>query len=130
MTSHEYETHLASIFWQETRGRVFVRDRGRCQRCRKRRATQVHHWTYKRLGDERLNDLVAFCRSCHDAVGIARSGQLALPIKVDGRNYLDPRLAHPAYKRYAEVQYVDAGVAQLARYARKAQDDGGASIMP
>ncbi|HEY7195460.1 MAG TPA: hypothetical protein VH439_17085 [Gemmatimonadales bacterium] len=36
-------------------------------RCR-HRATQVHHKTYERLGDERMEDLVACCRSCHRAV--------------------------------------------------------------
>jgi 5-methylcytosine-specific restriction endonuclease McrA len=30
------------------------------------RAVEVHHLTYERLGEERLTDLVALCRSCHE----------------------------------------------------------------
>jgi hypothetical protein len=36
-----------------------------CQLCRKRPYEQVHHNTYERLGDERLEDLDLSCKECH-----------------------------------------------------------------
>jgi len=58
-----YEEHLASPAWQELRQQVIERQDGRC-RCGAF-GTDVHHLTYQRLGDERLDDLELLCRPCH-----------------------------------------------------------------
>ena len=42
-----------------------------CRRCGKR-ATEVHHETYKRIYNEQLSDLTALCGNCHEA---AHSGK-------------------------------------------------------
>lgn len=60
-----YEAHLASPEWQDLRQRVMERCRGLCEGCRLRRAVQVHHLTYERLGNEMLFDLAAVCLICH-----------------------------------------------------------------
>lgn len=41
------------------------RSRGFCEDCGARRPLDVHHRTYKRIGNERPEDLVAVCRRCH-----------------------------------------------------------------
>jgi hypothetical protein len=63
-----YEQHLASPEWQALRQEVFARCRGECERCHHDNATQLHHLTYERLGDELLADLLGVCRGCHEAI--------------------------------------------------------------
>jgi hypothetical protein len=63
-----YEEHLSSPAWHELRRKVFARCAGVCEGCRDRRAVQVHHLTYARLGREMLFDLVAVCLECHDSI--------------------------------------------------------------
>jgi ribosomal protein L37E len=46
--------------------RVLERAEGRCERCGERRATQVHHLTYRRVGAEAFRDLLAICNACHE----------------------------------------------------------------
>lgn len=64
----KYEAHLESDKWHMIRRRVFARSRGDCEGCGLRKATQVHHLTYTRLGDEMLFDLVAICDECHEKI--------------------------------------------------------------
>jgi len=60
-----YADYLASDHWKDVRRRFWSSKLGqRCAGC-KGKPTQIHHRTYARLGDERLNDLVAVCRPCH-----------------------------------------------------------------
>ena len=39
-----------------------------CEKCGKRRATEVHHLTYLRVFNELPSDLMALCRQCHAEV--------------------------------------------------------------
>ena len=45
----------------QTKRRTIMKRAGYKCRKRGRRATQVHHETYKRIGRERLSDLTAVC---------------------------------------------------------------------
>lgn len=63
-----YERYLASDAWRDKRELVLRRAQNRCEGCRVAQATQVHHLTYVRVGQEMLFDLVAICRQCHDLV--------------------------------------------------------------
>lgn len=62
-----YNDYLRSAHWRETRARFWASRGGGClcDACLERRATQVHHRTYKRIGRERLKDLAAVCDRCH-----------------------------------------------------------------
>jgi hypothetical protein len=61
-----YADYLRSTHWLETRERILTRSGGVCERHKcKRRATQVHHKTYVRLGEELDSDLEALCVRCH-----------------------------------------------------------------
>ena len=68
-----YADYIRSPEWSATRSR-FLRSRlftGRCVVCGRRAPTfDVHHKTYRRLGHERLTDLQALCRRCHDRVHV------------------------------------------------------------
>lgn len=63
-----YSDYLQSPQWRALRRKVLARDKGRCQGCLEADATQVHHLTYDRVGNEMLFDLVAMCKNCHHFV--------------------------------------------------------------
>ncbi len=62
---YKYLLHLQSEYWKDIRLKVLERDSHTCQECKERSATEVHHLSYERLGNELLGDLLAVCRSCH-----------------------------------------------------------------
>lgn len=63
---HEaYDEYLASDKWARLREKVMTRSAGICEGCLGAPATEVHHLTYKHVGDELLWELVAVCRDCH-----------------------------------------------------------------
>jgi hypothetical protein len=61
-----YEKYLQTDEWLDRRRRVLVRAGNVCEGCRQAPATQVHHLTYKHVGNEFLWELVAICRACHE----------------------------------------------------------------
>lgn len=63
-----YETYMRSEEWALKRAQVFSSRKARCQACLGRDDLQVHHITYARLGDERMDDLVILCAHHHEAV--------------------------------------------------------------
>jgi 5-methylcytosine-specific restriction endonuclease McrA len=63
-----HEAHLQTPKWKALRHRVMARANGVCEGCGMAQATDVHHLTYVRLGDEMLFDLVAVCRNCHNKI--------------------------------------------------------------
>lgn len=65
--SPDYETYLQSPEWAATRLRAFRQAKRKCAGCGKR-AEQVHHRSYERLGHEDDRDLVAVCDGCHVAI--------------------------------------------------------------
>jgi len=61
----DYSSYMQSPKWQEIREiRLFV-DSNKCQSCGNGEQLQVHHITYKRLGNEDIDDLVTVCKQCH-----------------------------------------------------------------
>lgn len=62
-----YEDYLASPHWKALRVKFFRKHRvPPCSGCwRTHTALQLHHRHYKRLGHERMTDLVALCPDCH-----------------------------------------------------------------
>lgn len=64
----QYEEYLHSTEWRSKRALVLKRSSGECEGCGLSRATQVHHITYARLGNEMLFDLVAVCDECHERI--------------------------------------------------------------
>ncbi len=64
-----YSAYLNSEQWRALRDAVICRAYYRCEvgNC-PRPAAEVHHLTYERLYREKLTDLVAICRECHDSL--------------------------------------------------------------
>lgn len=62
----EYEAYLASELWAQRRSATIRAAKGVCQCCEHFPATQVHHITYERIGNERASDLMAVCTFCHE----------------------------------------------------------------
>jgi len=62
MPYHEY---LHTAHWQGVRRAALARADHRCQLCNSPTALQVHHRTYERRGNERDNDVIALCDTCH-----------------------------------------------------------------
>ena len=67
-----YHWYLGAAFWRERREFILERASHICERCRKRRATEVHHLTYIRtyirVFQELPSDLVALCKPCHTEI--------------------------------------------------------------
>jgi hypothetical protein len=64
--NEKYEKYLNSNEWKELRQRILNRDKYICQICKTNKAVQVHHLTYKRLGNEQDFDLISVCLPCHE----------------------------------------------------------------
>lgn len=62
----KYETYINSDAWKEKRKNILIRDNYICQICKTNKAVQVHHLTYKRLGNEQDFDLISVCLPCHE----------------------------------------------------------------
>ena len=64
--SRPYEERLQTKEWARTREQIFRRDGYRCRMCgRGNVQLNVHHCTYANYGEERLEDLITLCRTCH-----------------------------------------------------------------
>lgn len=61
-----YADYLNTPEWKHKRGLVFERCKRVCEGCRLKRATIVHHRTYKHIGSEFIFELVGVCEDCHD----------------------------------------------------------------
>jgi len=61
----QYRNYLTSPEWKQKRALVIDRENGLCQGCRQSPITEVHHSTYKTVGNELLFQLVGLCSPCH-----------------------------------------------------------------
>jgi hypothetical protein len=60
----EYERYIHSSQWRQTADKRLELDEHICCVCGGK-ATDVHHLTYDRFGNEAMDDLVSLCRKCH-----------------------------------------------------------------
>lgn len=63
-----YSRYRRSTHWRELRLKVLERDGYRCQGCKataQQKVLEVHHKTYRRVGRERMEDLITLCQRCH-----------------------------------------------------------------
>ena len=63
-----YAEYLKSEHWQRFRARIMLLSGYLCEICYAARCTEVHHVCYDRVGNERDDDVVAACRTCHKKV--------------------------------------------------------------
>jgi hypothetical protein len=62
----KYKAYLCSREWALLRNAVRARCGGKCERCGVNDMECVHHLTYARKYDERIEDLAGWCNACHD----------------------------------------------------------------
>lgn len=62
----KYAKYLAGPEWALKRRQVMHRCAGVCEGCGIADATEVHHLTYKHVGEEFLFELVGVCKPCHE----------------------------------------------------------------
>ena len=60
-----YRLYLKSPEWQEIRQQILRFWDYKCATCYSEYDLHVHHRTYKRVGNEELNDLIVLCENCH-----------------------------------------------------------------
>ncbi len=65
--SSEYARVMASPGWRRRRREAIRRAGHRCQECGARGPLDVHHLTYRDMGQERPWQLAALCPPCHQA---------------------------------------------------------------
>ena len=66
-----YESYIQSKDWRKVRERYFESNMPQvCFACslKKQSGFHLHHKTYKRLGKERLTDLMLLCPDCHTKI--------------------------------------------------------------
>ena len=67
-TKEDKKEYMTSFGWRMKREAVLRRDNSCCQSCGATERLEVHHITYKRLGNEDLGDLIVVCRNCHQKI--------------------------------------------------------------
>jgi 5-methylcytosine-specific restriction endonuclease McrA len=63
-----YKDYLKSFYWNDKvkAFKAHLNFKGVCPKCRKKRKSiDVHHRTYKNVGNEPFEDLVIMCSACH-----------------------------------------------------------------
>lgn len=67
----DYSTYLQTNHWKALRKKVYEKYNSECQRCHDSvtsESADVHHRSYKRLGNEKIEDLVLYCNKCHAVI--------------------------------------------------------------
>lgn len=64
----EHDEYLKTDDWKYKRELVLKRDNSICQSCLEKKATQVHHKSYRYWKNEPLFELVSVCCDCHDKI--------------------------------------------------------------
>ncbi len=68
--SFKYNEYRSTDTWKQKRKLVHERDNNICQICKQEKSTEIHHLTYKNIYNEKLEDLIAICHTCHKTVHI------------------------------------------------------------
>jgi len=61
-----YTEYLQTKHWKDIRKKALIRGNKKCRMCGSKENLQVHHNTYKNIGNERDEDLTVLCKECHE----------------------------------------------------------------
>jgi 5-methylcytosine-specific restriction endonuclease McrA len=85
---NRYNAYLSSPEWEARRQKVLARS-SICECCGEAKATQVHHLSYSRVGQEPLWDLRAVCRECHEILHSDRGDNYPVaPVMVSAAEWI------------------------------------------
>jgi len=62
-----YQDYLYSDIWIERR-ELMIKMVGKCELCGAINRLQVHHITYLNVGNEKKEDLMVVCKTCHTRI--------------------------------------------------------------
>lgn len=65
------DRYLNTIHWRKMRQKVYDKYKGICQKCGDSiylEDANIHHRTYKHMGNEEITDLILYCSSCHSKI--------------------------------------------------------------
>ncbi len=62
----DYRQYLETATWKARRAVALKAAKHRCEVCNSPDRLEVHHRTYRRLGEERDADLIVLCHGCHE----------------------------------------------------------------
>lgn len=60
-----YHKYLLSPKWRNIRTDILNERGHNCEKCGEKKNLQIHHLTYKNIFNEKPEDLMILCRSCH-----------------------------------------------------------------
>jgi hypothetical protein len=63
-----YTAYLLSPEWKAIRQIKLRQSSHKCEGCLNASRLQIHHLTYKRIGREKMSDLMVLCDNCHGQV--------------------------------------------------------------
>lgn len=71
-----YKKYLQSQHWNNVKNNYYVHNPKECYICGSPEYINLHHKTYKRLGEEREGDLISLCKDhhkeCHELIQISK----------------------------------------------------------
>lgn len=77
----DYHAYIRSPEWQAVKQRYRAsRLPQDCLRCGSSENIELHHRSYRRLGRERLSDIVPLCRDCHRRLHHARNDRRSVSL--------------------------------------------------
>jgi 5-methylcytosine-specific restriction endonuclease McrA len=96
--------HMKSAKWKKLRKAKLDQTRGQCEKCGSWMGRKdVHHKTYDRLGNERLEDLIVLCTHCHEIEDERRAAEA----KQRSANALEDAIWESGLNTFATKKYND-----------------------
>jgi len=105
-----YFLYLRSQAWKQRRAEAIRASGGCCDECGTPHVEEVHHVTYARLGNERLEDLASVCVRCHrlahTAIDAIEEDDMVGSMVSNGRKVgvAGPGCGHAVYASRSRVQ--------------------------
>ena len=65
MNKEEYQQYLYSKHWTNFKYGYYLVNEKKCSFCNSTENIQLHHKTYKNIGNEKHSDVIPLCRKCH-----------------------------------------------------------------
>lgn len=113
-----YGQYLQSEAWRSVRQRYYRSKlfKGGCEACGFKGALEIHHRSYTRICKEKLQDLVALCRDCHERTHNAIGGNCTL-MNAHKKVRWERRKEQKIYAKYAKpAKQFDTSPANPPRY--------------
>lgn len=68
MSAEDKAIYLKSAQWKQLKQQRRLIANNKCERCLSSSPLELHHITYKNLGNENIEDLALVCRRCHQHI--------------------------------------------------------------